>query len=310
MIEKFYLNYENSGRLLNEFETRGFTEYSNMFRQAIASNSVQKTLSFKAEESEFPPNMSYGDMVAYNRSVPNIVYLQIITTDAENRFDIARVCRENCELYLPMYLIRQELIDNIKSYHDQLAGIEDTIYMADLKLARTKAVLEKLELANSRQSGKLPSEVIIQFDNAQNSSGYLPLAYQIQAKLSQIIDIEDQIQKNNEHLNYYSQLLNKANTLLAYVENPEIKDKTIEQYILYVSNMLEDTKDDESIAFLTDYLGAYLKRIKKTQMSYLPVIDHPNSYATASGGSKKLAAVFGFFFVIALFLSPLIKGRS
>ena len=60
-----------------------------------------------------------------------------------------------------------------------MANIEEIRYGSELELKMKKAILTKLKGLKPDESGKIDSDIILQFGNIDKNSAYLPLSYQM-----------------------------------------------------------------------------------------------------------------------------------
>ena len=202
-----------------------------------------------------------------------------------------------------------------------MAVIEEGRYPLDSVLERKKSSLEKLKNSGSESLGKLPSEIVLQFNieppSANNISEFqefqdigdniacLPLPYQLQAAETQIINLEEKIRADRETYDYYAGLLKLNEKFFSHVEKLMSPYYTLGQFRVFLADSLAEYKENEQ---LQDYLKAYIKRVENKTASFVPLIEKPRVYPVAKGIIKKSATVFMAALMMSVFASFLLEG--
>ena len=212
-------------------------------------------------------------------------------------YTISSIMRDDFEKVIPIYSVEDELTNKIEALKTNMAKIEGDRFGLGLELERKKAALEKLKNLKSGDSGNTQSNIVLQFNVDSKSSLYLPLAYQIQAVDSQIINLEESIKANEENYNYYKSLLMVNERLFGEVKNKTSLYYTIQEFHSFLAGMVKDYKDKE----LIDYLNAYIKSIENKMANTVPLIDKPKVSPIAKGTAKKSGIVFLVAFMISVF---------
>lgn len=187
-----------------------------------------------------------------------------------------------------------------------MANIEEARYTLDLELGRKKVTLEKLKKSGSEDLDKLPSDIVLQFDNVGDNSAFLPLSYQTQAAETQIINLEEQIRANKEKYDYSAGLLKLNEKLFSYVKKVMPSYSTLEQFHSFLTNTLAGYNENNQQ--LLDYLKAYIKRIENKIANVIPLVERPKVYPIAKGTVKKSAIVFVIALMISVFAAFLLEG--
>ena len=232
--------------------------------------------------------------------------MHITAQSKEHIREIALICRSNFEQTIPLYSVREELYSRITSFKEKMADIEEARYPLNLQLERKKSTLEKLKNSASEGLGKLPSDVILQFNNIGENSAFLPLAYQAQAAETQIINLEEQIRADKEKYDYYTELLKLNETLFSHVEGLLHSCYTLGQFHSFLTDMLAEYKEDEQ--HLQDYSKAYIKSIENRMTNSVPLVEKPTAYPIAKGTAKKSAIVFAIALMLSVFAAFLLES--
>ena len=308
--DKFY-SEENLEKLIGGLQEDGFDEYAQRLTETKTAEDLKEFVSFEISPSYFeiikPSDAkSFDELQNIQRVKGTLLVMRIGAKSEENIRGIALVCRKNFEQIIPMYSEKEQLSSKIISFKGEMAGIEEARYTLNLQLERKKATLEKLKNSGSEGLDKLPSDIILQFNNVGGDNAFLPLPYQIQAAKTQIINLEEQIMANKEKYDYYTGLLKLDETLFSHVEKLMPSYYTLEQFHVFLTNTLAEYKEDQQQ--LQDYLKAYIKRIENKIANVIPLVERPKVYPVAKGTVKKSAIVFVIALMMSVFASLLLAG--
>ena len=308
--DKFY-STENLEKLIGKLQEGGLERYAKKLAETKTAENLKEFVSFEISPRYFEVIESskvkdWEDLEKIQQVRGSLLEMQIVAQSKENIRAIASLCRENFEQIIPLYSEREELSTKIINLKEKMAGIEEARYALNLELERKKSTLEKLKNSDSESLGKLPGDIILQFNNVGENSAFLPLAYQVQAAETQIINLEEQIRANKEDYDYYSDLLKLNETLLSYVKKVMPSRSTLEQFHSFLTKTLAEY--NESNRHLLDYLKAYIKRIENKTANVIPLVERPNVYSVAKGTVKKSAIVFVTALMLSVFTAFLLEG--
>jgi len=308
--DKFY-STENLEKLVEKLQEDGFNEYAKRLAGTGTEEGLRKFVSFEISPSYFEaiePSKAkdLDDLEKFQQARGSLLVMHVGAKSGENIRKIALVCRKNFEQIIPLYSEREELNSKIISFKERMAAIEEARYMLNLQLERGKSTLEKLKNSGTEDLSRLPSDIVLQFDNVGDNSAYLPLPYQIQAAETQIINLEEQIRANSENYDYYSQLLKLNEKLFSYVKKVMPSYSTLEQFHSFLTNTLAQYNENEQQ--LLDYLKAYIKRTENKIANVIPLVEKPKVYPVAKGTVKKSAIVFVIALMLSMFAAFLLEG--
>ena len=284
--DKFY-STENLEKLIRKLQDDGFQKYAEKLTGARTAEDLKKFVSFEIVEE-------------------NLLVMTVETTSERNIRQIASICRENFEHIIPLYSVREKLNSKITGFKKQMADIEETRYTLNLQLERKKSTLEKLKISSTDGLGRLPGSVVLQFNNVGKNSDFLPLAYQVQAAKTQIINLEEQIMANKEKYDYYTSLLKLNEKLFINIKKMMSSRFTLEQFHTFLVNTLVGYKENDQQ--MQDYLNAYIKRIENKIASVMPLVERPKVYPVAKGTIKKSTIVFAAALMLSVFASFFLEG--
>ncbi len=309
VLEDTFYSTENLEKLVGKLQAIGFNKYAKRIAEVGTNEGLKGFVSFEISPSYFeaiePSDAKdFEELQKLQQARGTLLVMRVWAKSGENIREIASVCRKNFERIIPLYSEREELNNKIMNLKEKMAAIEEARYTLNLELERKKSTLEKLKNSGSEGLDKLPSDIVLQFNNVGGNSAYLPLPYQIQAAETQIINLEEQIRANKEMYAYYADLLSLNEKFFSYMKKVMPSYCTLEQFHSFLSNTLEEYKDQE----LLDYLKAYIKRIENKIANVMPLVEKPKVYPVAKGTVKKSAAVFAIALMISVFTSFLLEG--
>jgi hypothetical protein len=311
VLEDQFYSTENLEKLIEKLQVSGFNEYAKKVAGVGTYEALKGIVSFEILPSYFkviePLKVkNLDELEKFQQAKGTLLVMCVGAKSGENIQEIASVCRKNFEQIIPLYSEREELNNKIIDLKENMAAIEEARYTLNLELERKKSTLEKLKNSGSENLDRLPSSIILQFNNVGDSNNitYLPLPYQIQAAETQIINLEEQIRANKEKYDYNAGLLDLNEKLISYVKKVIPSYCTLEQFHLFLNNTLEVYKDQE----LLDYLNAYIKRIENKIANVIPLVERPKVYPIAKGTAKKSAIVFAIALMLSVFIAFLLEG--
>jgi len=299
LLDKFYSD-ENLGKLTAKLKENELSGY----RQEMIGSNVKLEVS---------PSY-FGDNAAKATDVDNLQKIQEVTgtllamtvmgRPERGMQKLASIVRDDFEKVIPIYTVREELSSTIAEFKDKMAHIEKGRFILGLELKEKKAILTKLKNLEATDSNGIPDGIILQFNNAGQNREYLPLAYQIQANISNIIDLEERIGTDREKYNYYENLLSLNEKLFVQLKDKRSSYYTIQEFRSSLTDIINNYEDKE----LIDYLNAYTKRIDNMISENTPVIEMPSVYPVPKSAAKKSMVVFAVMLMITTFVAFLLEA--
>jgi hypothetical protein len=308
LLDGFYCE-ENLGKIVAGLKEKGLEKYAQQITEAQQIEDLKKLVNLEVLPSFFGSADSSGktDIEALQKIQQvqgTLLVMAIVGKPQKDMYPIASVIRDDFEKVIPIYSVKNELTNSIEALKTNMAKIEEDRFGLGLELERKKATLGKLKNLKSGDSGNIQSNIVLQFNNVDASSSYLPLAHQIQAVDSQIINLEGSIRASEENYNYYKSLLTVNERLFDEVKSKMPLYYTIQEFHSFLANMVNDYKDKE----LIDYLSAYIKSIENKMANTAPLIEKPKIYPIAKGTAKESGIVFVVSLMIAVFAAFLSEG--
>jgi hypothetical protein len=309
VLEDTFYSTENLEKLLEKLQEGGFEKYAKKLAETKTVRDLKRFVSFEISPSYFevivPSKVkNFEELQKIQQVKGTLLVMAIADNSQKDMYKISSIARNDFEKIIPIYSVKDELTNNIEALKASMAKIEEDRFGIGLELERKKATLEKLKNLKSEDSGNVQSNIILQFNNVDASSAYLPLAHQIQAVDSQIINLEGSIRASEENYNYYKGLLIVNERLFDQVRSKTSLYYTIQEFRSFLDNIVKDYKDRE----LIDYLNAYIKSIENKMANTVPLIEKPKVYSVAKGTVKKSAIAFAMALMLSVFAAFLSEG--
>lgn len=309
ILEDTFYSAENLEKLVEKLQTNSFNKYAKKIAETKTVRDLKRFVSFEISPSYFeviksPEAKNFEELQKIQQVQGTLLVMAIMGNPQKDMHTISSIMRDDFEKVIPIYSVKEELTSSIETLKTNMAKIEEDRFAMGLDLERKKATLEKLKNLKSEGSGNTQSNIILQFNNVDASSAYLPLAHQIQAVDSQFINLEESIKANEERYNYYKGLLTVNERLFDEVESKMPLYYTIQEFHSFLDNIVNDYKDKE----LIDYLNGYIKKIENKMSNTVPLIEKPKLYPVAKGTVKKSAIAFAIAFMLSVFAAFLSEG--
>jgi hypothetical protein len=309
LLDKFY-SEENIDKLTTKLKENGFDRYAKKITKTKNVEDLRKLVNSEISPPFFDDGGSSGKIVDVDNLQKiqqlrgSLLVMTIQDTVKKDLIAISSIVKDNFEKVVPIYSVKEGLLGTIKSLNIKIADIEGGRFSLELDLKTKNATFEKLKNLKSGDLSDLQNNVILQFNNVETSSAYLPLTYQIQAVNSQIVTLEESIKANEERFNYYKDMLNINERLLDEIKNKISLYYTIQEFHSFLTTIANDYKGKEQI----DYLHAYIKGIENKIMDTLSLTTTPKVYPIAKETVKKSRMVFAIAFLVSVFSAFLREG--
>ena len=299
LLDTFY-SAENLGKLiakLKENELNGYWQRMNgsnvkleVLPSYFGNNAVKET--------------DVGTLQRIQEVTGTLLAMTVTGRPEKDMQRFASIVRDNFEKVIPIYDTKQELNTTIIDLKTEMADIEENKFDLELELKKKKAISEKLKKMEPADSDKIPGGIVLQFSRVEQSSEYLPLAYQIQAADANIIDLEETIRANQDKNDYYEDLLSLNEKLFVQVQDKTSSYYTIQEFHSSLTDIADNYEDKE----LIDYLNAYIKRIENVISANTPVVENPRIQSVPKDARTKSMLVFAVLLMITTFVAFLLEA--
>jgi len=307
LISRFY-SEENLNKIADRLREHGLDEYAERVGNTGNSLDASKVL------LKFKPLPAYIDLSETKLTDPGQLQqireltaqqldVTIVGKPKEALPKIASVIRENFENVIPVYMVREQLSAEMRTYKTKMADIESNRFSIELTLKTNRSALEKLKSMKAQSPDKIERDIILQFDIGGGSE-YLPLGYQVQAVESKIVELEKQITTNEGRYSHYKDLLALTEELFAELKNSIASYYTIQQFHSFLSDLVDTYPNNN----LKDYLSSYIKRIENRISASAPITENPKISSIAKGTAKKSVIVLVISFMISVLAAFLLEG--
>jgi len=275
LLDSFF-SEENLDKLATKLRENGFDEYA----QEISRAKIQLEIS------------------------GTLLTMTINGRSQEDMQRISSIVRDNYEMNLLMYSVKQELSNNISEFKAKIAEIEENKFSIELELDSQKTILTKLKNMASADSNNIQNGIVLHFDNICENRAYLPWAYQVKATDANIIYIEETIRTNQKKYNHYKALIGLNEKLLDDIRNNTSSHDNVQELHSFLINITGNYQDTE----LNNYLNTYINKIENVISTYTPLVEKPKIYTVPRDTIKKSTIVFLTLLVITMFLAFLLEA--
>jgi len=294
LLDKFY-SAENLGKIAAKLKENGLNEYW----QGIVESNVKLEVSPSYFKTDAAKLTNVENLQKIQEVTGTLLTMTVTGRPRSDMQKTSSIIRDNFEKILPIYDTKQQLNTTIIDLKTKMVDIEENKFDLELELKRKKAILEKLKKMEPADPNNIPGGIVLQFNRVDQSSEYLPLAYQVQATNSNIIDLEETVKTNQQKYDYYKNLLSLNERLFNQVKGKTSSYYTIQQFHSSLTDILNNYEDKE----LRDYLNAYIKRIENVISANTPVVEKPRIDAIDKSPYKKCTAVFAVLLMITTFIA-------
>ena len=299
LLDKFY-SAENLGKLTAKLKENKLNGYW----QEINGSNVKLEVSPSYFSNNAAKATDVDNLQKIQEVTGTLLAMTIIGRPRNDMEKISSIIRDDFEKVIPIYHTKQELNSTVIDLKTEMADIEEHKFDLELELKRKKAISEKLKKMEPADSNKTMDGIVLQFSRVDQSSEYLPLAYQIQATDANIINLEETIRAKQDKYDYYNNLISLNEKLFNEVKNKVSSYYTVQEFHSFLANMMGDYTEKE----LADYLNAYTKRIENMISINTPVIEKPSVYPIPKGATKKSAVIFAVLLMITTFVAFLLEA--
>ncbi len=297
LLSRFY-SEENLSKLKDKFQKNELKKYAEQLNSS--HDELKKLVGFEIVPPFFDIsrlNITNIDQIDRIKNIEaSLLNVTITGKMKEDMYKISSVIQDNIENGMLLYMAKEQLSSYIREYNGKLADIERNKFSLELALKNNNEILAELKKVNAGISDNKQDNIILQF-NVGEQSQYLPLSYQIQAAEFKRIELEERIKTNEEKYEYYKELLDLNNRILAELNNKLSGNYSTEQFKSFLTGLTASYEKPQ----LKDYLSSYIKKIENRISASKPVTENPKIYPVAKGTIKKSGTVFAAALVISIF---------
>ncbi|UCG47324.1 MAG: hypothetical protein JSU94_17755 [Phycisphaerales bacterium] len=300
LLDKFY-SAENLDDLISRLKACGLSAYARKIASASTEAGLKWLVSFTVSPSYFDvlsssTRVTAGEADKIQQIKGTLLMMTITGRPAGDMEQLCSVIREGVESVVPVYSLKHELNSSVVAMKSAMVDIEESRFALELELESKRAALEKLKAVKSAGSPTDGSGIVLQFNDLEQTSEYLPLSHQIQAYEAKIIKLEERMKTDEKSYAYYKELLAINERLFNEIRGKMSSHYTIQEFHSFLTGVIKDYEARE----LTDYLSAYIKRVENLISTNIPVIEKPRVYPVAKEGLKKTVIVFVGLLVVGV----------
>ena len=308
VLERRFHSRENLDKMIAQLRTRGLARYARDLDQVQTEESFERLIRF-AVAPMYPKRLLTTDPCTSERISTFQARLLLITVTGHSPDEVAgasAVVTGNLENVLPLYDIRNALKESMQKLKDDTAEIEAERFTLTLDLAKENAKLEKFKTLGAAPAEAGETGMVVQFTDVEKSQEYLPLAYQVRAVQSKIIDLQETLRSDAEKYNYYLQILELDDKLLAQVEGSLLTDYTVKQFLTSLGEQLQASKSEA----ITDYLKSCLRKTENLVLVNTRAGEKPVVYPLARHVIQGGLLAGALFLMVAALVAVLLESRG
>ena len=305
LLSRFY-SEENVKKLSDKLQKNGLEKYT---LQLSSDNQSREFIKFEV----LPPFLNLSKLTVTDpdqiKKIRDMKALLLNVTIAgksmQDMYKLSSVIRDNIENTLPLYMAQEQLSTSIKEYNNKLADIENNRFSLELALKNSNEILTELKKVNTSTFDNKQESVVLQFsENVGDQSQYLPLSYQIHAAESKTVQLKGEIKANENQYEYYKDLLDLNNKILAELGDKLPSGYTTEQFRTFLTRLIASYEKPQ----LKDHLNSYIRKVENRMVNSRPITEKPKINPVAKGIVKKSGAVLVIVFMVSVFSAFLREG--
>jgi len=338
VLQQRFYSQENLDKIAVRLREQGLTAYVQKLEQVRAQQSFERLIRFEVAPM-YPRRLQTTDPCTSEKISAfkaKLLSIKVVGDSEEEVAGVSAVVTSNFESILPLYDVRNHLRESLQKLRDDAAKIEGDRFTLSLDVQKEKAKLEKLQALQNSPGEAASGNFTLQFNvettpplfpvvrvatpkgadlqellgggaDKKDVYGFLPLSYQIRAAQVKIIDVQETLASDTEKYNFYLQVLDLDNRLLAKLEGSLLTYYTAQQYLGFLGEQLLACKDQA----VADHLKSYVRKTENLVQVNTRAGEKPVVYPMSKGVVKNSALTFIVFLMVAMFAAVLLEhGRA
>ena len=299
LLDRFYCS-ENLDKIITRLKESGLDEYAQSLAQTATDKHLKKLVNFEISPlsagAATPSKAATPErLLKTQEGTDTLLAMTIVGKPGKDMQKISLIIRDSLENVIPIYSVKQELSETIAGLRTRMAGIEQGGFALVIELEGKKATLLKLKNLKPQDFNEIPTNITLQFSDMAANSTYLPLAYQIQAVESGIINLEENIKTNQDQYNYCKDLLWLNEKILEQISNKTSLHYTIQEFHSFLTAAVDSYESNQ----LTGYLNAYITKTENMISMNVPLVEKPKIYSVPRGTVRKTLLAFVVLLIAA-----------
>ncbi len=307
VLQRRFYSSENLGKIISRLRDSGVSEYAEKLQTAETEEVLAKVIRFSVSPA-YPKRLQTTDPTTSERISSfeaQLLYLDIVGDSKGEVSAVSAVVTADLENVLPIYEIRNALKESIQKFKTCAAEIEDNRFSLALDLDKEREKLNKLQALDTAPAAATEENIVLQFADVGESREFLPLAYQVRAVQSMIIDLEESLTSDKEKYAYYLKILALNDKLLKEIEDRILTYYTAEQFLEFLGNQLLECEDDA----LADYLKSYIRKTENLVLVNTRAGETPVVYPVSKHVAARSVLVFVVSLMIVTFVAVVLEHR-
>ncbi len=313
LLRRFYSS-ENLGKIIARLRDSGIDDHATRLDATSTEQALQRLIRFEVFPA-YPTRLQTTDPETSERISSfkaQLLYVQITGQSKDDMPAVSDIITGNIENVLPIYDVRNDLKETIRTVKQLAAEIEDNRFTLAIDLQKEQARLEKLSGLVTPPSEATEGSLVLQFTDVAETREFLPLPYQKRAVQSKIIDLQESLSHAEEIHGYDVKVLTLSGRLLEEIEKHLLTDYTVHQFLDFLDEQLAACEEEE----LVNYLRSYIRKTQNLTLVSTRAGEKPVVYPVSKRVLKRSVLAFIVFFMMTTFVAVALEhgngrhGRS
>ena len=335
VLQRRFYSQENLDKIAVRLREQGLTNYVQRLDQARTQQSFERLIRFEVAPM-YPRRLQTTDPCTSEKISAfkaKLLSIKVVGDSEEEVAGVAAVVTGNFESILPLYDVRNHLRESLQKLRDDAGKIEGDRFTLSLGLQKEKAKLEKFKqeapgeaasgnftLQFNVETAPLPvpcasgprrrgrticksSSATTPRSTASTGSSRGPIRSGPRSR--RIIDVQETLTNDAEKYNFYLQVLDLDNRLLAKIEESLLTYYTAQQYLGFLGEQLLACKDQA----VADHLKSYIRKTENLVQVNTRAGEKPVVYPMPKGVVKNSALTFILLLMVAMFVAVLLEHQ-
>jgi len=304
LLRRFYSS-ENLDKIAGRLREEGANGYATKLEGTETEQALEKLIRFRVSPA-YPTRLQTTDPTTsedISKFKAQLLSIEIAGDSDDNMRAVSEVITANFENVLPIYDIRNDLIESIQEFEELAAKIADNRFTMTVELQKETTRLEKLASLADAPAETAQSNVVLQFTEVAESREFLPLPLQRNAVQAKIIDLQETLSSDEEVYRYYLKVLELNGRLLSEIEGKLLVYYTVPEFLAFLNEQLQACQDNT----LVDYLRSYIRKTQSLTLVNTRAGEQPIVYPVAKHVLKRGVLALIVSLMIMIFIAVVLE---
>jgi len=304
LLRRFYSS-ENLDKIAGRLREKGVSGYAAKLEDTETEEALEKLIRFSVSPA-YPTRLQTTDPTTsedISKFKAQLLSIKITGDSEDDMGAVSEVITANFENVLPIYDIRNDLIESIQEFEELAAEIADGRFTLTVELQKEKTRLEKLSSLANPPAETAQSNVVLQFTEVAESREFLPLSLQRDAVQSKIIDLQETLNSDEEVYSYYLKVLELNDRLLSEIEGKLLVYYTVPEFLDFLNEQLQACDENTMV----DYLKSYIRKTRSLTLINTRAGEQPIVYPVPKYVLKRGVLALIVFLMIMIFVAVVLE---